>query len=193
MPQYLNIAAAFITACILLWLAGFVAFSVHVKGLRDSGGAQTDAIIVLTGGPDRINAGLDLLADKQAKYLFISGVDTRVSVEQLISMWRPDIKRPPCCIILGHQAQNTLENAAEARDWIEMNEIKSARLLTADYHMPRAQLAFAKTVPNIDIRPYPVVSSDVHSHVSRYLYVTLREYNKTLLTWLQLRLTGTVA
>jgi len=185
--------AATLTAMILLWTAGFVGFNVHIKGLINSDRSRTDAIVVLTGGPDRINAGLDLLADKKADYLFISGVDTRVSAEQLVAMWRAEAKRPPCCIILGHEAQNTIENAAEAKDWIRMNKIHSVRLLTSDYHMPRAHLAFAALMPDMDIRPYPVTSSDVRNNKTRYLYFAFREYNKTLLTWLRLHMNGDIS
>lgn len=182
-----SIPAAILTAAALLWIAGLIGFSVHIKGLRPANFAHTEAIVVLTGGPDRINTGLDLLAARKADYLFITGVDTRVSAEQLVAIWRHDVKQTPCCIILGHYARNTFENAAEARDWIKTNNIKSVRLLTADYHMPRAQLAFAAMVPGVELSLHPIASSDAAGSFPRYMTLAVREYNKTLLTWARLR------
>lgn len=176
----------------LLWLAGFAAFCVHIKGLYSRHDTHTDAIIVLTGGPDRINAGLDLLAAQKADKLFISGVDTRVTVEQLIALWKPETQTPPCCVVLGHQAQNTIENAAEARDWIRENDIHSVRLVTADYHMPRARLLFARQMPALDIRLHPIHSGPETLSLGRYFTLIWREYNKTLLTWAGLQMRGGV-
>jgi len=171
------------TFLLLAWSAGIVAFMVHVKGIPAPDTAHTDAIIVLTGGPDRINTGLDLLAAKQAEYLFISGVNTDVSVNKLLSLWRKDNQEaPPCCVVLGHVARNTLENAAEARDWIKENNVGSARLLTADYHMPRAKLAFELVMPQMDIYTHPIISARTN------WFLIFQEYNKTLYTLFRLKL-----
>lgn len=171
------------TALTLLWAAGLMGFNVHVKGLPPPEDTSAEAVIVLTGGPDRINAGLDLLAEKKAKHLFISGVNTKVSAKQLISLWREDMRKPPCCIVLGHEAQNTFENAAEAKDWIEINNIKSALILTENYHMPRAWLEFTAVMPQIDLRPHVIIPN------STGRFFALHEYNKTIFTLLRLKLT----
>lgn len=171
-------------ALTLFWAAGFIGFSVHVKGIPAPTPSKTDAIIVLTGGPDRINTGLDLLSEKQARYLFISGVNTKVSVDQLVSMWRENVRRAPCCIVLGHEAQNTFENAEEAKDWIEANNVQSARLLTANYHMPRAQLEFRALMPQMDIHIHPVKSKKAN------WWLLANEYNKILYTLLRVKLTS---
>ena len=184
MPALIRTPLIIFSALTLFWTAGFVGFSVHIKGMAQPDGQTTDAIIVLTGGPDRINAGLDLLAAKKAKYLFISGVNTQVSVEQLVSLWRKDVRKPPCCIVLGHEAQNTFENAAEARDWIETNDIKSARLLTTDYHMPRAWIEFTALMPGIDFHANPIPA-----HKTNW-FIIAGEFNKTIYTLLRLKLAG---
>ncbi len=182
MLKYFRISAIIFTTLALFWVMGFIGFNVHIKGIPSPKNERTDAIIVLTGGPDRINAGLDLLADKRAKHLFISGVNTKVSVEQLVSLWREDLRRPPCCIVLGHIAKNTFENATEARDWIEVNNIKSARLLTENYHMPRAWLEFISLMPQMDLHPHAITPDKTSS------VLIVQEYNKTLFTLLRLKL-----
>ncbi len=179
------------TSTLILWIGGYAAFNVHIRGLTPAPADRTtEAIVVLTGGPSRINRGLDLLAAGKTEQLFISGVNTTVSVEALIALWRPDVDKPPCCITLGHDAQNTHENAAEARDWITTNEITSARLLTADYHMPRAWMEFRAQLPGMALYPHPVRASDMQDRLWSYPLMTLGEYNKTLFTWLRLRIMG---
>jgi len=171
-----------LTSCLIFWAAGFAAFNVHVRGLPQATNGSTDAIIVLTGGPDRINRGLDLLAAKKARYLFISGVNTKVSQEQLIDMWRPESTNAPCCIILGHEARNTAENATEAKDWIDMNNIDSVRLLTTNYHMPRALLEFKHILPDLAIYTYALVPT------KQNWPLVIAEYNKTLYTLAKLKI-----
>ena len=71
---------------------------------RDS---PTDAIVVLTGGRLRLESGLALLADGKAKKLFISGVNPRVERDVLLRSLGPAAEREACCIVLGHEADNT--------------------------------------------------------------------------------------
>lgn len=181
MKQLLRIAVIIACAVLIFWTAGFVSFAVNIRSLPRPDDQNTDAIIVLTGGPDRINRGLDLLEAKRAKYLFISGVNTKVSSDQLVSMWHKDLHHKPCCIILGHEAQNTYENAAEARDWIRLNNVHSIRLVTTDYHMVRAMLEFESVLPDIEIHPYALPSK-------MNLPLIAGEYNKTMFTLLRMEL-----
>ena len=115
-----------------------------------------DAIIVLTGGANRINAGLDLLDEQRASYLFISGTDQRVTTEKLLSIWGKTTDKPPCCVVLGYKAKNTKQNATEAYEWIKDNNIKSIILVTSYYHMPRAKIEFFKTLEDTNVTVYPV-------------------------------------
>ena len=116
-----------LTLVLFIWLAGFAAFSCNVtrQGLISPSPEKTDAIIVLTGGPDRVNAGLDLLEQKKSAQLFISGVHKSVTLNELILLWRPDspVVMVPCCITLGRDATNTTQNARESATWIMQNKI----------------------------------------------------------------------
>jgi len=175
-------APPILIALSLFWVAGLWGFYIHIHSISVSDDSQkTQAIIVLTGGPNRINTGLDLLENNRAKYLFISGVNTKVSVKQLLSIWREDVTSVPCCIILGHIAKNTYENATEARDWIQINNIKSVRLVTAGYHMPRALLEFQSILPNTIITPHPLQAEN------KNLLLLINEYNKTIFTLVRLK------
>ena len=169
----------------MLWLAGCLFFFNSINAMSPAKSTPpADAIIVLTGGPDRINTGIDLLATGTVSDLFISGVNDNVTTDKLLSFWDNDSKQDaPCCITLGHRAQNTRQNAMEVRQWIEKTgkAVSSAYLVTANYHMPRANIEIKYALPGIAIRPYPVISG-----YDPFLTV-FGEYNKTLLSWMTLQ------
>lgn len=176
----------FLTSILLLcWLAGLIGFALSVHNQATPAmTSQKEAIIVLTGGPHRVNAGLDMLADGKSGNLFISGVNTQVSERDLLALW--DKQPPPefCCIILGHAARNTSENADEVKDWMRANNLASAYLLTAKTHMPRAKLEMQRSMPDANITYVPI---DDNSPRLKTCLLTLNEYNKTLLTWIKLK------
>lgn len=147
----------------------------------------TDAIIVVTGGAHRINAGFDLLAGKKhARCLF--PVLMKGSRFRTFSFWNgtnsenTDMSDIECCVTLGHTAENTNSNAQEARNWLYHNNLYSVRLVTSDYHMPRTSLAFRLALPDISIYRHPVKSPDRSAFGLDKIIIGFREYNKTLLT-----------
>ncbi len=176
---------------VLLWMTGYAAFILHISTVKpDSNIKNTDAIVVLTGGSNRINTGLNLLSAHAAPELFISGVNKNVSVEKLLAMWPAGEKqkKQPCCITLGHKAQNTTQNAQEAREWTGQKDVTSLRLVTSHYHMPRARLEFRNTMPSMNILIHPVIPDDLEIEDKGFWHISFEEYNKTLLTWVRLQL-----
>ena len=177
-----------------LWLAGLILFVDHIRDLReppiDATLQQTDAIIVLTGGSERVTTGLELLRTGKARKLFISGVHPGLTLDPLIG----NLLIPPgmreCCIALGHAAESTRGNADESLIWMTMQNYHSLRLVTANYHMPRSLLVFHAAMPDMAIVPHPVSPDSVK--LNRWwlrpgtasLLVT--EYNKYL--WVRARL-----
>lgn len=147
----------------LLWLAGLVWFA--TPPAVDSRTGRTDAIVVLTGGSLRLQSGLDLLREGKGLKLFVSGVSPQVDLNELlrISGNGPDelATWTACCVVLGHHADNTLENAQETAQWMRNQGFHSLRLVTAWYHMPRSLLEFERTMPEIDIVPHPVFPNQV--------------------------------
>jgi uncharacterized SAM-binding protein YcdF (DUF218 family) len=45
-----------------------------------------------------------------------------------------------CCIDLGKEAVDTRGNAEETAQWLAQYRFRSVRLITSDWHMPRARL-----------------------------------------------------
>jgi uncharacterized SAM-binding protein YcdF (DUF218 family) len=149
----------------LAWLGGLVYFTTLIPGSVEDEDTAADAIVVLTGGSDRLREGLRLLADGKAERLLISGVHREASLADLLKIGEAPPNLSPqsieCCITLGHEAGNTAGNAAEAAAWAAANGIHSLRLVTADYHMPRSLLEFARAMPDVLLLPHPVFPKDV--------------------------------
>ncbi len=166
----------------LAWIGGFFYFAGQIEALAPSG-SKADAIVVLTGGGNRINTGLDLLQAGQAHKMFISGVDSRVSQAKIISLWKDGQKRPtPCCLTLGHEARNTEQNALESAQWVQKEKIGSLHLVTSSYHMPRALFEFRNELPGVKIMPYPVPPTGTEFAAKGGFWpLVFVEYNKTLL------------
>jgi len=141
---------------LILWVIGLIWYVREVPTNRVEDRTKTDAIIVLTGGTGRLEAGLQLLSEDYAKSLFISGVARGLDVQALLKLVSRNPNEFACCIAVGYRADNTAGNAAETTNWIVKNRFTSLRLVTASYHMPRSLFEFRRTMPEIKIVPHPV-------------------------------------
>jgi uncharacterized SAM-binding protein YcdF (DUF218 family) len=141
---------------ILAYGAGFVWFAEDIARVGASDTAASDAIVVLTGGPQRVREGLELMRAGRARKLLVSGVSRGVEVGDLLRV--SQFAGPaPCCIELGYAADSTLGNALETRAFMMRESFASLRLVTANYHMRRALLEFRRVMPAIAIAPHPVL------------------------------------
>ncbi|WP_420725553.1 YdcF family protein [Hwanghaeella sp. LZ110] len=171
------------------WALGFVVFASTIPETPAPLSEKTDAIVVLTGGTLRLEAGIELLEAKAADRLFVSGVHRGVDVAELLRIQKRAPDRLQCCIILGHDAVDTDGNAQETAAWVKEAGIHSIRLVTAGYHMPRSLLEFRAVMPGIKIVPHPV-SPDHVKHERWYRYpgtaaLIAGEYTKFILVWIR--------
>jgi len=174
-----------------LWLTGLRFFVAHIPQQPPPLTMATDAVVVLTGGRGRLDAGLEILDTGYARKLFVSGVYRGVDVAALLRLSRRDPQNLQCCIALGYVASNTRENALETAGWIRQQGYRSLRLVTANYHMPRSLVEFQRVMPTIAISQFPIVSDNVdlaHWWRPATARLLLSEYNKYLiarsLSWL---------
>ena len=171
---------------LVLWLGGLALFVASSLSIRDDPSIPTDAIVVLTGGRLRLETGLQLFAAGTAKKLFVSGVNQRVDREELLRPLGPAAQRAACCIVLGHEADNTVGNARETATWMHEEGYRSLRLVTSWYHMQRSLLEFGRAMPQAWIIPHPVYAHHVdpqrwwNRHGAPLL--VLGEYDKYLIT-----------
>jgi len=133
-----------------------LSFVEQIPASSVSANEQTDAIVVLTGGSDRLDEGLNLLSEKKAKKLFVSGVYRGVDVQRLLSLSRRSPDDLLCCIDVGHAAISTEGNAAETKEWMAREGYTSLRLVTASYHMPRSLQEFRHHMPEVRLVPHAV-------------------------------------
>ena len=164
-----------IAFALLLWSLGFGAFAVSLSG--PAGKDYSDAVVVLTGGKGRIERGLDVLEAHQAARMLVSGVDPSVRVAELAKLQGAPPALFKCCVDLGKEAVDTRTNADEAARWLAKRGYKSVRLVTTDWHMPRARLELRRAVGG-DVT---VIGDSVESAPG--LLVLVREYNKFWVRW----------
>jgi len=149
----------------------------------------TEAVVVLTGGSERLSVGLNVLRAGKAQKLLISGVHPGVKVGAVLAHDQTDDSLKECCIVLGHEADNTIGNANETLAFMRAQGFHSLRLVTANYHMPRSLSLFSREMPDIKIIPTPVApdSVDLSSwwHRSGTLSLLAVEYTKFLFAWVR--------
>ena len=62
---------------------------------------------------------------------------------------------------IDYAAQDTRGNATEAAGWVHAHGYHSVAVVTARYHMPRAEREFETAMPDMTLLPYPVDEDDV--------------------------------
>jgi len=146
---------------ILIWFGGLVWFVATLPRAVTDATSRTDGIVVLTGGSERLEAGLSLLSAGRSKTLLLSGVYRGTSRQALAKLSRqsPDIFK--CCVELGREATNTVGNAHETAAWARRNEMTSLRLVTSAYHLPRSLVEFRRAMKDIRLIAHPVYSASV--------------------------------
>ena len=174
-----------LTAAAVMWCAGFIWFALTLPRTIADLTTHTDAIVVLTGGTERIETGMNLLRGRLADRLFISGIGGPHPGESTaIPVNDPALGER---ITFG-TAANTPGNAAETAAWAQREQLHSIRLVTAGYHMRRSLLELTAAMPEVTIIPHPVFPPRVKEDWWRWpgtASLIAREYTKYILTWLR--------
>ena len=163
-----------LAALLLLgWAVGFVIFVLGQGQPADL--RPTDAIVVLTGGPGRLARGLEVLEAGRAKRMFVSGVGREVLPAELAYANNAPERLFACCVDLGFEAVDTRSNGPEVARWVKRHHYRSVRLITTDWHMPRARFELSRSLdPTVQVVPDAVRSSPA-------MTALLSEYDKYLL------------
>lgn len=150
------------------WTAGLVWYAAAIPDHVADPDAVTDAIVVLTGGSERVRTGFDLLMHDRGRVLFISGVHHDLDLPAMLK-GTPDIpdELPPdlaARIELGTVAADTIGNAIETAVFMNEHGFRSLRLVTAGYHMRRSLMEFRHAMPDVEIVPHPVFPETVRQN-----------------------------
>lgn len=163
----------FLSILLIGWVLGFAAFAVSLPGPLE--GSTTDALVVPTGGPGRIDRGIQLLRDRQAKRMLVTGVAPGVRPGDLAREYQAPASLFSCCIDLGSDAVDTRSNAAETARWLRGRRYRTVRLVTSDWHLPRARMELEAAIGSD-----AVILGDGVPGEPR-LGTLVNEYNKLLL------------
>jgi uncharacterized SAM-binding protein YcdF (DUF218 family) len=157
----------------MLWCLGFALFMLSLP--KPLEGNTTDAIVVPTGGAGRIDRGIALLKAHQARRMLVTGVGPGVGARDLAREYDTSPRWFDCCIDLGTDAVDTRSNAAETAAWVRAHSYRTVRLVSSDWHVPRAKMELAAA-----LGPGVIVMGDGVPGSPR-LGTLVNEYNKFLL------------
>ena len=157
----------------LVWCLGFAVFMLLLP--RPLEGNTTDAIVVPTGGAGRIDRGIALLQAHQARRMLVTGVAPGVRPIDLAREYRTPAALFACCIDLGADAVDTRSNGEETAAWVKTHGYRTIRLVTSDWHVPRARMELSAAMgPGVRVLGDGVPSTP-------RLGTLVNEYNKLIL------------
>lgn len=160
---------------LVLYGLGFALFGVTLGRPAPAAAGKTDGIVVITGGPGRIEHGVEMLAKGAGKRLLVAGADPAVTKADLIHRLGGHRKLVQCCVDLGSESVDTRSNAEETRRWLRRQHFHSFRLVTSDWHMRRARYEFRRELG----KDFRILPDAVRTEPG---FMTLfGEYNKYLL------------
>lgn len=119
-----------------------------------------DCAVVLTGGPNRIREGFDLLIRHSVQKLIISGVHPQAGIRDILPLWPfyGEIREQD--VILERRSRTTYGNAQQSLQLVEALRCRDLILITSKTHMRRALATFhAEFPPQITIIPRAVTAS----------------------------------
>lgn len=191
MPRKIRLVLTGLLVLACVYSGGFLWFLSEIpRSVQTGPQSPSDAIVVLTGGPARIDAAMGLLTSGRGARLLVSGVHPGVTKEELSGLLSADKALFDCCVDMDWRAEDTIGNAAETAAWVEANSFQTLLVVTSAYHLPRALRELGHTMPTTELTGHPVFHDGVHlddwwlySGTTRLL---IAEYSKFLLTLVRL-------
>ncbi len=157
----LGVAGAGLVAGLALGL-GFLAFVAGLARSEQLPLGPSDGIVALTGGAQRIEDAMDLLAGGYGRRLLITGVNERTSRDEIARLNPGQQHLIACCVDLDYRARNTIGNAIEIRRWMRENGFRSVAVVTSNYHMPRTLVELDHALAEgHQVVPHPVVPEGI--------------------------------
>jgi uncharacterized SAM-binding protein YcdF (DUF218 family) len=158
-------AAALVAAALLAGIGAFgfglAAFVRDLDHDEREPASPADGIVALTGGAQRIEDAVDLLARGYGRRLLITGVNMRTDRDAIARLTPNQRSLVECCVDLDYRAQNTIGNAVETERWASRNGFRSLIVVTSNYHMPRTMAELDRVLPETRKASHPVTTPAV--------------------------------
>jgi uncharacterized SAM-binding protein YcdF (DUF218 family) len=135
---------------------------------------KADVIIVLSGDPARTQMGIDLYHMGYAPYLLFTSSDSSMEAAALGQ------GVPARAIILEERADSTYENALYSKTLMEQDGLRSALVVSSDYHMLRSRLTFLRVFQNTGVAFTFTSVPDPRFHVGRDWWTSSRNIRHIL-------------
>lgn len=158
----IKIALLALAAVLAVFAAGFFAFWAQIERAPNAQIGRADGIVALTGGEARIPEAIKLLSQGKGRRLLISGVNPSTTRKELAVLTPNSAHLFRCCVDVDKVAQDTIGNADETSAWVRQRRFRSLIVVTASYHMPRSLAELRRTLPEVELIPYPVQPRNVH-------------------------------
>lgn len=144
-------------------IGGFLYFAETIAAMETPRNPRADAIVVLTGGFQRIDQAIGLLKQGAGKRLLISGANPSTSGTQIRKFTQSSSSLFDCCVDIGYDAMDTIGNANETAQWISDHGYRTVLVVTNNYHMPRSLLELRRSDAETEFVSYPVINSDLRN------------------------------
>jgi uncharacterized SAM-binding protein YcdF (DUF218 family) len=138
----------------------------HILGLGYPGlpSRPADALMVLSGGEGRIAEGYRAWSSGAATEIYILGAGRDLTLTRLVPPAAALTSKDRSRVHAEGWSENTLENAFSAKTAVEDRKFSSVILVTSDYHVPRAWIAFRRILPpRVALHVLPVRSEGWNS------------------------------
>ncbi len=186
------LSGALLSAVAFLWFAAGEIYDYQDTFHLAEGSKQIDVVLCLAGGKKRIPVAVDLWSkirtNHQEPVLFLSGVGPQADFMTLKEQGVPSAELGLLNkenVVFENVSENTFENAQLFASFVHQKKWKHVVLVTAGYHMRRAQYILQKILPpDVEISTFTVDA--IHFDRTRWhkdsyaLRVTMIEYIKWL-------------
>jgi len=149
-PNSIQTALLVLLVVLGLALASFQKFVLTLPNDETKLPAPIDGLVVATGGQLRIQKGVELLAGGKADRMLISGVGKGITKELLkenLAISNHQAHFFDCCVEIEFAATDTNGNAQATFEWMQKHALDDILLVSANYHLPRAELIFKQYLP----------------------------------------------
>ncbi len=122
---------------------------------------SADCAVSLTGGPQRVREGLDLLSRHSVQKLIVSGVHAQSSLRDIFPLLPYYGSLREQDVILERRSQTTFGNAQQTLPLVEALRCRDLVLITSRLHMRRALATFKAEFPKdfpLIVRAVPAIN-----------------------------------